>query len=104
MEQGETPGQALKRELKEEVDIDLLEDPELFSVYYNNFEHRHDYVVLYVIKHFKQEETGLKSHTVNFEIAEKRWFPLAQLPQDASEATKRRVAEYLGVRIRTEYW
>jgi len=38
------------------------------------------------------------------EIAEKRWFPLNQLPQDTTPATRRRIEEYLNLIPQSDKW
>ena len=98
VDKGETPVQAVQRELLEEVGITCLSPPKLISVYYNNFEKRDDYVILYIVKHFTQK------NVISSEILESQWFPLLQLPFDTSAATQRRVEEFLGIRELSENW
>src|SRR5579872_1029920 len=43
VDRGETPMQAMIRELKEEVGVVTIEDPIFFNVYYSNFHKRDDY-------------------------------------------------------------
>ena len=86
---GETPRQAIERELKEEVGATLVAPPELFSVYYSRNEQRDDYVIFYIAHDCIQEPA------TSPEIAEQQWFPLNQLPEDISPATQRRIDEYL---------
>ena len=38
------------------------------------------------------------------EIAEKKWFSLEDLPNDLTQATKRRIDEYLGQREQSDKW
>jgi 8-oxo-dGTP pyrophosphatase MutT (NUDIX family) len=94
----ETPREAMERELKEEVGARLLVGPELFSVYYNCHEGCDDYVIFYIGRDCIQEAVSSP------EIAEQRWFPLAQLPSDITPATKRRIDEYLGQEPINERW
>ena len=98
VEKGETPMQAVKRELMEEVGVRCLQMPRLFGVYYSNYEKRDDYVVLYIVDKFEQE------HANSTEILEMKWFPLQQLPADISLATKRRIDEFLGIRVVEDRW
>lgn len=98
IDKGETPIQAVQRELKEEVGITCLSAPILIGVYYHFLQKRDDYVVLYKVDHFIQEKV------ISSEILESQWFPLKQLPSATSEATKKRVEEYLNIREKSENW
>lgn len=98
VEPGETPYQALQRELKEEVGVSLLTPAQLFAVYYSNNEKRDDYIIFYICQALLQKA----SHSA--EIAAQQWFDLDNLPQDISPATKKRIEEYLGTRAISEYW
>ncbi len=98
VERGESPLQAIHRELKEEVGVTLKSPPKLFSVYYSCFEKRDDYVVLYVANDFIQEENSC------YEIADKKWFDLDNLPHDITPATLRRIEEYRSLREISDIW
>ena len=95
---GETPSEAMERELKEEVGATLTSKPKLFSIYYSRNEKRDDYIIFYVNQGCIQEKV------ISSEIAEQRWFPLDQLPDELSPATLRRIQEYLGEREIDERW
>jgi 8-oxo-dGTP pyrophosphatase MutT (NUDIX family) len=47
---GEGPVEALRRELREEVGLELDETPDLFGVYRNVWRGRHDYPILFVVR------------------------------------------------------
>lgn len=98
VEKGETPVEAVQRELFEEVGVKCLTLPKLFSVYHNHREKRDDYVVFYLVDKFEKE---LVSST---EILDAQWFELHALPHDISPATQRRIDEYIGVRKVDERW
>ena len=98
VESGETPRQALERELKEEVGVTLNTPPELFSVYYSQNEKRDDYVIFYIGHACTQEIV------TSPEIAEQKWFPINQLPTDLSSATRRRIQEYFKEIEISERW
>lgn len=87
---GESPLQAIHRELQEEVGVTLQQPPKLFSVYHNDFQHYDDYIVLYVAGEHQQKQV------TSPEILEARWFALDDLPQDITPATQQRIQEYLG--------
>jgi 8-oxo-dGTP pyrophosphatase MutT (NUDIX family) len=98
VEKGETPLEAMKRELKEEVGATLLNEPQLFSVYHSRNEKPDDYIIFYVAEGCEQEVVH------SDEITEQRWFPLDALPEDATPATRRRIQEYLGEKTIDERW
>lgn len=89
VERGETFGQALMKELREEASIELTGTPELFGLYKNTKVSNRDHVALYVCRSF--EQTGTRAP--DWEIAEARFFPLSDLPDDVTEATMRRLNE-----------
>ncbi len=62
--------EAVMRELYEEVGVICTTKPILFNVYINNREKRDDYVILYVVKDFSQEEVN------SLEILEKNGLSL----------------------------
>ncbi len=98
VDKGETTLQAVSRELFEEVGLTPLEIPELFGVYHSNQEKRDDYVAFYIVKKFDMTECD------SSEIADKKWFPLNNLPEETTPATKRRVEEYLRMREKSDKW
>lgn len=86
---GESPLEAVQRELLEEACIQCLEAPKLFGIYYNTYEKRDDYIAFYIVEKFTQGQ-WLKSR----EIAEIKWFSLTDLPDDVSSSTQKRINEY----------
>ena len=98
VESGETPRQAMERELKEEVGATLTTPLELFSVYYSRNEKRDDYIIFYIGHGCTQEVM------TSPEISEKHWFPINDLPQDLSPATRRRIQEYFDKVEISEKW
>lgn len=98
VERRETPRFAIERELQEEVGVRLANPPELFSVYYSYHEKHDNYVMFYIGRFHSQ--TPVQSP----EIAESRWFPIQNLPEDTTPATRRRIEEYLGARPISELW
>src|SRR3982751_6993226 len=63
---GETMEQAMRRELKEEGDIDLTGDAVLHGIFLNSHVSRRDHVAVYVVRQFRQDRLPAP----NREIAE----------------------------------
>lgn len=100
VERGETMMQALARELQEEGGVHLLSAPALQGVYLNRRASPRDHVALYVVRHFQCDGPRAPDH----EIAEAAFFPLDDLPRDATPATRARIAEVLDGEPISPYW
>jgi 8-oxo-dGTP pyrophosphatase MutT (NUDIX family) len=100
VEPGETLVMALTRELREEGNIELGEQPALFAIYFNRRASRRDHVALYVIRGFHQSAPPRP----NREIIAHGFFPPDSLPQDTALATRAHIAEVLGGRTISERW
>lgn len=98
VEPGETPREAMVRELKEEVGVTLTEPLELFSIYYSRNEKRDDYIIFYIGHGCTEEKVSSP------EIAEKKWFCHSELPDDLSPATRRRIDEYFEKKVPSDKW
>ncbi|TIW02263.1 MAG: DNA mismatch repair protein MutT, partial [Mesorhizobium sp.] len=80
--------------------IALTAPPVLRSMHFNRRSSKRDHVGLYLIEAFSQTTPKLPDH----EIAEAGFFPLDSLPEGATPATRRRIAEIFdGERI-SPYW
>lgn len=100
VERGESPRQAVIREIKEEAGIISLQQPEIIDCYSNVYLGVPDIVTLYLIKEFQ-----ITPFECNKEIAEVKWFSIENLPADATNATKKRVAEVFFAQPRySENW
>ena len=88
---GETMEEALRRELKEEGDIDLTGDAVLHGVFLNSHVSRRDHVAVYVVRQFSQEGLPPPNH----EIAECGFFPIVALPEGTTPGTRLRIAEVM---------
>lgn len=88
---GETMEEALRRELKEEGDIDLTGDAVLHGVFLNSHVSRRDHVAVYVVRQFSQESLP----PPNREIAECGFFAVAALPEGTTPGTRLRIAEVM---------
>jgi ADP-ribose pyrophosphatase YjhB (NUDIX family) len=89
VEPGETVLDALVRELKEEGNIELLDAPAPFGVYFQATVSRRDHIVLFVVQHFRQPAPPVPDR----EIMAHGFFPRNALPEDTSTATQARIAE-----------
>ena len=92
VETGETMEEALRRELQEEGNIELLSPPRLVSMHHNTIASRRDHVGVYVITNYHQTSVKQPDH----EIAEAGFFPVGQLPSGITPGTARRIAEATG--------
>ncbi len=97
VERGEDIVQSLSRELHEEANIAIAGEPELFGFYAHT---GRDHVALYVVRSFTQ--SGPKER--DREIAEAGFFALDALPDDATRATRARVAEFRGLAPKARRW
>jgi ADP-ribose pyrophosphatase YjhB (NUDIX family) len=91
VEPGEAVLNALARELKEEGNIELVDMPTLFGVYFQPAVSRRDHVVLFVVRHFRQPAPPVPDR----EIMAHGFFSREALPHDTSTATRARIAEVM---------
>ena len=91
VEPGETVLDALARELKEEGNIELVDTPKQFGVYFQPALSRRDHVVLFVVERFRQPAPPVPDR----EIMAHGFFPRDALPHDTSAATRTRIAEVM---------
>lgn len=92
VEVGETLEEALAKELREEGNVVVTGTPALHGVCFNRRASRRDHVAVYVVRDFSV--TGVKAP--DREIVEAGFFPLADLPEGTTPATRRRLAEIAG--------
>jgi 8-oxo-dGTP pyrophosphatase MutT (NUDIX family) len=88
---GETMEEAMRRELKEEGDIDLTAEAVLHGIFLNKHVSRRDHVAVYVVRHFRQDRLP----EPNREIVECGFFEVAALPEGTTPGTRLRLAEIL---------
>jgi ADP-ribose pyrophosphatase YjhB (NUDIX family) len=91
VEPGETVFDALARELKEEGNIELVDRPTQFGVYFQPAVSRRDHVVLFVVRHFRQPAPPMPDR----EIMAHGFFSRDALPHDTTAATRARIAEVM---------
>jgi ADP-ribose pyrophosphatase YjhB (NUDIX family) len=100
VEVGETLPTALGRELREEGNLELIDAPHLFAVYFNRLDSRRDHVALYVVRSFYQSAEPLPNH----EIVAHGFFSTDSLPDDATPSTRARITEVFEGRAAAEIW
>ncbi|MGL4634625.1 MAG: NUDIX domain-containing protein [Beijerinckiaceae bacterium] len=87
---GESLPEALRRELREEGNIVVGSEPPLLGIYRNSAGSARDHIAVYVIRDFKQTAP----HKPDREIVEARFFSLDALPEETTQATRRRIEEF----------
>jgi ADP-ribose pyrophosphatase YjhB (NUDIX family) len=100
VEVGETLRHALERELMEEGRIELLGEPALLGIFFNNHASRRDHVAVYVSRAFRQD----RMPEPNREIIACGFFGVYELPPDTTEGTRLRIAEALENRPISATW
>jgi 8-oxo-dGTP pyrophosphatase MutT (NUDIX family) len=91
VERGETALAALARELEEEGNIVLEDEPQLHGIFFNQAISPRDHVAVYIVRRFRQTSPRAPDR----EIAEAQFFPRNALPQGVSRAATARLAETL---------
>ena len=100
VETGETLLEALTRELAEEGNIQLGSTPHLYGIYFNKRTSRRDHVALFIVRDFQQNGQLQANH----EIIEHGFFAPDALPEDATRATRARIAEVIDGTAISELW
>ena len=100
VEVGETAELSLERELSEEAGIAATERPVLHGLFFNRRISRRDHVAVYVIRRFRVERVKQPDR----EIAEAGFFPLDNLPEGTTPATRRRLAEIISGQPPSTEW
>jgi ADP-ribose pyrophosphatase YjhB (NUDIX family) len=87
MKRKETLEQAARRECHEEVGV-KMQKIELFGMFFNYSEWKSDHIALFYSEDFTMTDKK------DSEIAEKRFFPLDNLPESLGNGHRRRLQEY----------
>jgi ADP-ribose pyrophosphatase YjhB (NUDIX family) len=97
----ESYGDALARELREEVAVTEFTLDRILGIYHCMREAKDDHVVAYVVR-VSDPSAMTKADPIEIEAAE--WFSLDALPADTSPATLRRIAEYRAGAVGSGDW
>jgi 8-oxo-dGTP pyrophosphatase MutT (NUDIX family) len=100
VEPGETLLQALGRELREEGNIELTGTASLHGLFFNRRVSRRDHVAVFIVREFRQSAMPKPDR----EIVAHGFFPLEDLPNDTTRATRARIAEVLAGAPMSEWW
>jgi|SRR6185312_13381431 len=100
VETGETMLEALRREVQEEGNIEIVGTPALHGVYFNRRVSRRDHVALFVVREFRQ----IAPPQPGREIVAHGFFERAALPDDATSGTRARIAEVFDGATVSENW
>lgn len=98
--QGETPVEAIRREVLEETGLSIEGEPVLFGAYHHRWQGADDYPLLYVVRAVSGEAITRDP----LEIAEVGWFPLSGLPAETTAKTRARIAEWQAGGPSTDRW
>lgn len=100
VEHGESPIEALRRELVEEAGIQMLGVSQFLGSFFNSEVSRRDHVLVYLVRDFVSVPTNEDSP----EISERGFFPISELPEGATPGTRRRIAECFEGQAVGEIW
>lgn len=100
VERGESPTEALARELREEAGVVFESPPPLFGLYTNFKAFPSDHIALYVLRDWSRPVVPKPNH----EIAESGFFPVEELPEGVIDPVRRRLDEIAGRAHPIETW
>jgi 8-oxo-dGTP diphosphatase len=86
----ETPEECIRRELKEELNLDIASVDYKLGEYTSQKEDKRDTVHIFVIT------LPTPAFTKQWELEDAQWFNLSQLPINISPGAQKRIKEYLG--------
>jgi ADP-ribose pyrophosphatase YjhB (NUDIX family) len=93
VKKGESFETALLRELREEVALNNARIERVLGVYHSRHEAKVDHIVIFAVRVADSAAENLRPVDA-MEIEDVRWFAMDGMPETASPATKRRLAEY----------
>ena len=98
VDHNETPIDAVKRELMEEVGIYTEEEPKLMGVYHHQLLRVDDFPLVYIVRRYTQKSVSSP------EIEECQWYALGDIPADTTPATRRRLGELFHGNTISQKW
>lgn len=98
---GETLEQAAIRELREEAGIVPRTPPEFLSMHFNRNATQRDHVAFFVVRNWTRDPNWERP---GHEIAEIGFFPVDELPQGTTPATRRRLMEVRNAQEACAFW
>ncbi|MBV9558582.1 MAG: NUDIX domain-containing protein [Pseudolabrys sp.] len=99
-ETGESMMTALRRELHEEGNIEIVGRPVMHGIFHNTGASRRDHVAVYVVREYRQDSAPQPNH----EIIGHGFFSLDALPDGTSKGTHARLAEIFRGAPVSETW
>jgi ADP-ribose pyrophosphatase YjhB (NUDIX family) len=100
VEAGESVMDALRRELVEEGNIVLTETPPMHGMFFNDRHSNRDHILVFVVRAFRQDAPP----EPNREIVAHGFFARDALPNDTTQATRRRLSELFEYAPISERW
>jgi len=100
VEAGETVLDALRHELKEEGNIDLVGSPRFHGLFFNARVSNRDHVLVYVVESFHQDAAPVADR----EIVAHGFFAIDALPEGTTSPTRARIAEVMQGTAVSERW
>ena len=100
VEARETVLEALARELKEEGNIDLADQPAFHGLFHNRRVSGRDHVAVYVVRSFRQDRAPVPDR----EIIAHGFFAPDELPPETTMSTRARIAEVISGQTVPEHW
>lgn len=100
VEPGETLQDALARELKEEGNIEMTEQPKFHGLFFHPSVSNRDHVALFVVRGFAQPVPPVPNH----EISAHGFFAIDAMPADTTASTRTRIAEVLHGAPMADLW
>jgi ADP-ribose pyrophosphatase YjhB (NUDIX family) len=99
VERHETLERALRRELHEEVGLEITTKPRLHGIFSNFQRSKGDHIAVYVVEDWQQFKVPL-----SLEILEQKFFAVDSLPSGLIEGARRRLDEVFKQRPTSDEW
>jgi 8-oxo-dGTP pyrophosphatase MutT (NUDIX family) len=100
VERHESLPQALQRELREEVGLEITSKPRLHGIFSNFQRSRGDHIAIYLIEDWTRRQVA----PLSLEILEQKFFALDSLPDGLIDGARRRLDEVFKQRPVSDEW